>query len=176
MDQAQPQRRPRAPKKPSPEAAAPDASQVAPKLPPLTEDVMLAVLWHYRHEAGNTLACVVTSTEIEQMHASFEYTKQRPVVAAIQRPGRLIVSVVEKGTIISGPKGEILSAGNEVRPCESTADGGTQAQRAAQRAQMGQQAQDLAQRLLAGERSGTFSAEDTREAARLLSQFAELQR
>ncbi len=176
MDQAQPQRRPRAPKKPSPEAAAPDASQVAPKLPPLTEDVMLAVLWHYRHEAGNTLACVVTSTEIEQMHASFDYTKQRPVVAAIQRHGRLIVSVVEKGTIIAGPKGEILSAGNEVRPCESTADGGTQAQRAAQRAQMGQQAQDLAQRLLAGERSGTFSAEDTREAARLLSQFAELQR
>lgn len=165
-------RAPRAPrKKPTPVEDAPPAAQAQPAS--VKAEHVMALLWHYRHQAGNTLACVITDKERAEMRASFDYTKQKPAIAVLERAGRLIVTVAEAGTVILDDKGNVVSAGNEIRPCESTEDGGERAMRAAARAQMGQQAQELAGRILHEERTGNFSQETMREAARLLGQYAE---
>lgn len=172
-------RTPRAPRaKPHDEQApSPQPADHTHQPSAVAAEVVLAMLWHYRHEAGNTLACVVTEREITEMKASFDYTKQDAAVAVVNKHGRMIVSVVERNTRMLDPKtGALISAGNEVRPCESTADGGEQARRAAERAGLNQQAQEMAQRLLGEERSGTFSGESMREAARLLTALAEVVR
>jgi len=170
---------PRAPRaKPKPEPRPETIKALpTPEQPLAHEEWLLALLWHYRHQAGNTLACVISDKEVDEMRASFAYTKQDATVVGVNKHGRLIVSVVERNTRMLDPKtGALISAGNEVRPCESTADGGEQARRAAERAGLNQQAQEMAQRLLGEERSGTFSGESMREAARLLTALAEVVR
>lgn len=172
-------RAPRAKPKSEPrELIAPGSMKVdnppAPEQPLAHEAWLLALLWHYRHQAGNALACVISDKEVDEMRASFAYTKQDATVVGVNKHGRLIVSVVERNTRMLDPKtGALISAGNEVRPCESTVDGGEQARRAAERASLAGRAQEMAQRLLGEERSGNYSAESMREAARLLDQLSE---
>lgn len=167
---------PRAPRaKPKPELRPETIKALpTPEQPLAHEEWLLALLWHYRHQAGNTLACVISDKEVDEMRASFAYTKQDATVVGVNKHGRLIVSVVERNTRMLDQKtGALISAGNEVRPCESTADGGEQARRAAERASLASRAQEMAQRLLGEERSGNYSAESMREAARLLDQLSE---